>query len=526
MAGLLAPRTGLLAVACVLALSRAGEASSIWHGRSIYFVVTDRFAQDEDDAATSCTGKGWCGGTLKGVLRHLDYIQGMGFDALWITPVVEQVPWLDHWNGTGYHGYWARDFMQIDKHLGTEEDLLELSRACKARNMLFMLDVVANHVGPIDTYDEVARFGPPFNDPDGRHFHQLDKKAGESFRSYLEHPTSAFSSGCFPGNFSCAGYSEEVLQKGWFGDLADLKQENEETRSFLLMWIEHMVKKYELDGLRLDTALYMPTWFLKQFQEAASVYIIGEVTTHNMSFHRSYQEPLQGLLNFPVTMSMAAAFNRSGNFLEWNRLLEEQQEARYPDVHLLGNFVDNHDSDRWIRVVRDDVSLLENALVWVMFHHGVPIVYYGTEQMAVSQAPDNRASMWPHFGRTELYLLLQTLNRLRKDYGLAFGGEFTTDAAVSVAASRDYFAFVRGALLVVVTNVGGVHTATGPKVCFPIASLPPRWGSVCDVSGGGAKEVLGCGDGADFRCEGDQVCVHLDQGRPAVFALSEEIAFV
>ena len=138
-----------------------------WHGRSIYFVVTDRFARDTDGAApaTAC-GNGtqeWCGGTLKGVTRLLDYIAGMGFDAIWITPVVEQVPWRDHWNGSAYHGYWARDFHAIDKHLGTAEDLVALSAACKKRGMLLMLDVVANHVGPIHTLEQLGALAPPLN---------------------------------------------------------------------------------------------------------------------------------------------------------------------------------------------------------------------------------------------------------------------------------------------------------------------------------------------------------------------------
>ena len=50
------------------------------------------------------------------------------FDAIWITPVVKQTPWLDKWNGTGYHGYWAQDSHAIEPHLGTEADLSQLSR--------------------------------------------------------------------------------------------------------------------------------------------------------------------------------------------------------------------------------------------------------------------------------------------------------------------------------------------------------------------------------------------------------------
>jgi len=83
----------------------------------------------------------------------------MGFDAIWITPVVEQVPWLDHWNGTGYHGYWARDFNKIEPRIGTEQDLKSLKAACAKRAMLLMVDIVANHVGPIHSVDQIQQLG-------------------------------------------------------------------------------------------------------------------------------------------------------------------------------------------------------------------------------------------------------------------------------------------------------------------------------------------------------------------------------
>ena len=133
------------------AASPASAWAGKWAGRSIYFVVTDRFAKsaDHQDDDAPCSGREWCGGTLRGVTRKLDYIRGMGFDAIWITPIVKQVEWRDKYNGTAYHGYWASDFEQLDEHLGTEEDLRALKRGLEARGMLLMLDVVVNHVGPI-----------------------------------------------------------------------------------------------------------------------------------------------------------------------------------------------------------------------------------------------------------------------------------------------------------------------------------------------------------------------------------------
>lgn len=64
--------------------------TSAWKSRSIYFVLTDRIARSSSDAGgASCGNLGnYCGGTFKGLESKLDYIKGLGFDAIWITPVV------------------------------------------------------------------------------------------------------------------------------------------------------------------------------------------------------------------------------------------------------------------------------------------------------------------------------------------------------------------------------------------------------------------------------------------------------
>lgn len=64
--------------------------TNAWKSRSIYFVLTDRIARSSSDTGGgSCSNLGnYCGGTFKGLESKLDYIQGLGFDAIWITPVV------------------------------------------------------------------------------------------------------------------------------------------------------------------------------------------------------------------------------------------------------------------------------------------------------------------------------------------------------------------------------------------------------------------------------------------------------
>jgi alpha-amylase len=80
----------LLALALHLTATVTAADTNAWKTRSIYFALTDRVARSSDDkGGNSCSNLGnYCGGTFKGLESKLDYIKGMGFDAIWITPVV------------------------------------------------------------------------------------------------------------------------------------------------------------------------------------------------------------------------------------------------------------------------------------------------------------------------------------------------------------------------------------------------------------------------------------------------------
>jgi alpha-amylase len=66
----------------------------------------------------------------------------MGFDAIWISPVVDNL-------GDGYHGYWAKNWEKINSNFGSEQDLKDLVKAAHAKGISVMVDVVANHSAPI-----------------------------------------------------------------------------------------------------------------------------------------------------------------------------------------------------------------------------------------------------------------------------------------------------------------------------------------------------------------------------------------
>ena len=119
------------------------------------------------------TNKGFYhGGDLKGTIRRLDYIKGLGATAVWLTPVFVNKPVQGSpgHESSGYHGYWITDFTRVDPHLGTNADFKALVDAVHARGMKFYMDIVVNH-----TADVI-------------HFAECDGKPECPYRSIADYP--------------------------------------------------------------------------------------------------------------------------------------------------------------------------------------------------------------------------------------------------------------------------------------------------------------------------------------------------
>lgn len=130
-----------------------------WKTRVIYQVLTDRFARTHDGDTSGCDLRNYCGGTFRGLINNLDYITGMGFNAIWISPILENTD-------NGYHGYHMKNLYNINPMFGTESDFIDFVNICHSRDVWVMVDVVANHSGPVGTdYSQIY----PFND--ASHYH-------------------------------------------------------------------------------------------------------------------------------------------------------------------------------------------------------------------------------------------------------------------------------------------------------------------------------------------------------------------
>ena len=236
----------ILSIFCALIIFTIQADAEEWKKRAIYQLMTDRFATSGKEEKCDVSKNTYCGGDHKGIQNHLNYIKEMGFDAIWISPIVK--------NAEGsYHSYHTIDFYALNEHFGTEEDIQNLIEACHKENIYVMLDVVANHVALVGNDFRTIN---PFNSPE--HYHE---------------PCTITDWGNY-----------EMVENCRLSDLPDLKHENNYVSDELLRWIKYMVEKYKLDGLRVDTVPEVPKWFWKKFNKAAGVFQIGEVFNGNVEY--------------------------------------------------------------------------------------------------------------------------------------------------------------------------------------------------------------------------------------------------
>jgi alpha-amylase len=139
--------------------------SDFWKNATVYFLLTDRFANGDPGndqslgrQADGALLRSFEGGDLSGITKKIEegYFNELGVDALWMTPVWEQIHGSTD-EGTGktyaYHGYWAKDWTAIDPNYGTEADFAAMVEAAHAKGIRILMDVVINHTGPVTDQD-------------------------------------------------------------------------------------------------------------------------------------------------------------------------------------------------------------------------------------------------------------------------------------------------------------------------------------------------------------------------------------
>lgn len=425
-----------------------------WRDQVLYFAMLDRF--DDGDPANNDQGAGehragsrahYNGGDFAGLLRRLDYVQGLGVTGLWITPPVLN-QW---WNGSygGYHGYWAADFTRVDPHWGTLDDYRLLSDALHRRGMTLLQDIVVNHVG------DFFSLGPgwPAGDVAGRWraneaSRPMPRPTQPPFDANDPRDAAQRARGIYHWTPEVSDYADrrQVLG-GQMSELDDLNTENPEVRRALRASYGHWIREVGVDGFRVDTAFYVPEPFFDDFLRSAdpaapgieqvaratgreAFYSFGEGFAIDRPGERRAMRRieayattadgrprLRGMLGFPLYGSLGDVMARGAPTAElaW-RIEAVMREHR--DPHRMANFVDNHDVDRFL--AGGSEPALKQALLALMTLPGVPVLYYGTEQGFTQTRASMFAAGWGSGGRdrfdtaSPLYRFVQRVVALRR----------------------------------------------------------------------------------------------------------------
>jgi pullulanase-type alpha-1,6-glucosidase len=418
-----------------------------------YFVMPDRF--DNGDAANDNGGlsgdrlvtgldpidKGFYhGGDLAGLLGKMDYLQGLGVTAIWMTPMFKNRPVQGSGAdlSAGYHGYWITDFTQIDPHFGANAELHAVIDAAHARGIKIFFDIITNHTADVIQYQEGQytyrnKSDFPYLDASGVAFDDRDYVGGDAFP-----PLDAETSFPYTPVFNNAG-DETVKQPAWlnnpiyyhnrgnstfigenslYGDffgLDDLFTEQPAVVDGLIDIYKFWISNFDIDGFRVDTVKHVNAEFWQQFAPAilehaasegkANFFIFGEVFSGNpllLSYYTTSAD-MPAVLDFQFQEGVQAYVSAQGPADRLKTLFENDDYYTDADsnAYALPTFIGNHDRGRFGYFLKVDNggaltdaqmlarTRLAHALMY--FTRGVPVVYYGDEQGFVGDGGDKDA---------------------------------------------------------------------------------------------------------------------------------------
>jgi alpha-amylase len=360
-----------------------------WRDVVLYQIITDRFANG-DPSNDNVEGNfdaddpwGVHGGDFDGIRARLDYLEHLGVNGIWISPVVLNA------NGE-FHGYAARDFFSIAPHMGTLAELQQLVAECHARGIYVVVDVVVNHMGDLidsgtsgyPAYSAAGSYVLRWRNAARKHVPPFDNLA-------WFHPNGHI------GNFSDP---EQIL--GELSGLDDLKTEDAAVRAQLAAAGQWLVTNVDCDGFRVDTVKHTEMGLWSFWCPAIRTHAAGLGKANFLQFGEafdgsdakvgSYTGTVGGgaykfdsMLHYPMfnTTTGVFAFDTAPNAIS-QRYVSGLPSYDVTTRERLVTFLDNHDNARFLSfgVANQDASRLQAALGWQMTARGVPCLYYGTEQ--------------------------------------------------------------------------------------------------------------------------------------------------
>lgn len=334
-----------------------------WDEAVVYFMMTDRFfdGNESNNTASGADAYGknnpglYHGGDFAGVTAKLDYLQDLGVNTIWLTPIVENVKGVavtdegkeDVPYNAAYHGYWASDFTKLNPTLGTTEEFETMISEAHKRGMRIMVDIVVNHAG----YGSESTFADMLRDK---------------------------------------SISEGDI-KSWQDGLPDFATENADVRAKLVEWQTSWMKDYGVDYFRVDTVKHVDstTWAaLKNSTTEVnpSFKMIGEYYGAGYASNGSTLGTGQMDADLDFDFNDQATSFVSGNISSVESFLSSRNTA-LNNAYMTGQFLSSHDENGFKASLMNGKQYTEDkataaALVAATLQltaKGIPVIYYGEE---------------------------------------------------------------------------------------------------------------------------------------------------
>jgi glycosidase len=330
-----------------------------WVRRSVvYQIFLDRFHPGTPDGRWSGTSEPTAlhGGTLRGVIQALPYLEDLGVTCLWLTPLTAS---------PSYHRYDTTDYFTVDPALGSNDDLRALVDAAHARDIRVILDYVPAHC----SWEH-----PAFVDarPDAT-------APTASWFTFEERP------------------DRYRMFSGLVPSMPLVNSQDGDARAHLIGSAVRWLRDYNVDGLRVDHAVGVGTDFYTALREALrqakpDAFTVGEAV-ETPDCMRRYRNRVDALLDYPLSHALRHTFGeRAWDVRRFTSFLRAYASYMAEGPGFL-SFLDNHDLNRFLYISGGDVRRLKLAAMCQFTLPPPPIIYYGTE-IGLSQEIDIVAAGW------------------------------------------------------------------------------------------------------------------------------------
>jgi glycosidase len=388
-----------------------------------YFVMPDRFhnANQENDngdpkrpisfGGLDVSSK-WAfhGGDISGLEAKLDYIEGLGVTAIWMTPILRNR--AVQADGFGHHGYWVVDFTEIDPHFGSNDDLKSLIEAAHKRDIKIFFDIITNHTADVIKYKECHKQNGEFLLAKQKGCEFISTEALAAGKKYTPFVLESEKNVKVPAwlndpkyynNQGDSFWQGESAVKGDFVGLDDIDTSQPEVISGLTQVFKDLVTEFRPDGFRIDTVKHVDIEFWQSFAPAITEHAQAIGLPEFFMFGEVFDGNPAGLSKFttegklPSVLDFSFAFN-ARDVVFGNKSVSKLSELFNNDDYYrdgdsspndLINFLANHDVGRVGYFIETGLpgiseqekvarSKLAHALMY--YSRGVPVVYYGDEQ--------------------------------------------------------------------------------------------------------------------------------------------------